>query len=143
MKFFLDNCIAPVFAKALNLLAERQGYPIFHLRDKFPPDIKDPVWIPALAQESEDWIIVSGDPRISRGKAERQAWQESQLTAFFFGDGWASRRYWHQAEDLVHWWPKIVLEAEKAPKGKGFLIPLNGKEFKVLYDPLDQLKAKR
>ena len=142
MKFFLDNCIAPVFAKALNILAEKQGYPIVHLRDKFPTQTKDPEWIRALADEG-DWVIVSGDPRISRGKAERQAWQESRLTAFFFGDGWASRKYWNQAEDLVHWWPKIVLEAEKAPKGKGFLIPLNGKEFKVLYDPLELPRTKR
>jgi len=42
VKFFLDNCIAPVFAKVLNILAERQGYPIFHLRDRFSPDTKDP-----------------------------------------------------------------------------------------------------
>jgi predicted nuclease of predicted toxin-antitoxin system len=89
VKFFLDNCIAPVFAKVLNILAERQGHPIVHLRDKFPPDTKDPEWIRALAEEGE-WIIVSGDPRISREKAERQAWQESRLTAFFFGDGWTS-----------------------------------------------------
>ena len=127
MKFFLDNCIAPVFAKVLSILAERQGHLIVHLRDKFPNYTKDPEWIRALAEEG-DWVIVSGDPRISRGKAERQAWQESRLTAFFFGDGWASRKYWKQAEDLVHWWPEIVLEAEKAPKGKGFLIPLNGKD---------------
>lgn len=142
MKFFLDNCIAPVFVKALNILAERQGYPIVHLRKNFPANTKDPEWIRALGEEG-DWIIVSGDPRISRGKAEQQAWQESRLTAFFFGDGWASRKYWNQAEDLVHWWPKIVLEAVKAPKGKGFLIPINGKEFKVLYDPLELPRGKR
>lgn len=142
MKFFLDNCIAPVFAKVLNILAERQGYPIPHLRDRFPPDTKDPEWIRALAEEGE-WIIVSGDPRISRGKAERQAWQESRITAFFFGDGWTSRNYWKQAEDMVHWWPRIVLEAEKASRGKGFLIHLGGKDFQVIYDPLASPKTKR
>jgi len=142
VKFFLDNCIAPVYAKVLNILAERQGYPIVHLRDKFPASTKDPEWIRVLAEERE-WIIVSGDPRISRGKAERQAWQESRLTAFFFGDGWASRSYWHQAEDIVRWWPRIVLEAAKAPQGKGFLIPLKGKEFQVIYDPLAPPRAKR
>ncbi len=143
MKFFLDNCIAPVFAKALNILAERQGHLIVHLREKYPASTIDPEWIPALANESEEWIIVSGDPKISRGKAERQAWQESRLTAFFFGDGWASRSYWKQAEDIVHWWPRIVLEAEKAPRGKGFLIHLGGKDFQVIYDPLVPAKTKR
>ena len=142
MKFFLDNCIAPVYAEALNILAKKQGYPIVHLREKFPPSTKDPAWIRALADEGE-WIIVSGDPRISRGKAEREAWHESRLTAFFFGSGWSSRSYWNQAEDIVHWWPRIVLEAEKAPRGKGFLIPLNGREFQVIYDPLEPPKTKR
>ena len=142
MRFFLDNCIAPVYAKVLNILAERQGYPIVHLREKFPASTKDPEWIRALADEG-DWVIVSGDPRISRGKAERQVWQESRLTAFFFGDGWTSRSYWKQAEDIVHWWPKIVLEAEKAPQGKGFLIHPSGKDFQVIYDPLAPPKAKR
>jgi len=40
---------------------------------------------------------------------------------------------------LVHWWPKIVLEAEKAPRER-FLIPSTA-GFKVLYDPLNA-KAK-
>lgn len=142
MKFFPDNCIAPVYAKVLNILAERHGYPIVHLRERFAPDTKDPEWLRALAAEGE-WIIVSGDPRISRGKAERQAWQESRLTAFFFGDGWTSRNYWKQAEDIVHWLPRIVLEAEKAPRGKGFLLHPGGKDFQVIYDPLAPPKARR
>jgi hypothetical protein len=142
VRFFLDNCSAPVYAEVLKLLAKQQGYPIVHLREKFAPNTKDPDWIRALADE-EDWVIVSGDPRITRGKAEREAWRESRITAFFFGHGWSSRSYWHQAEDLVRWWPKIVLEAEKAPRGKGFLIPLNGKEFQVIYDPLAPPKIKR
>lgn len=141
MRFFLDNCIAPVYAEVLKLLAEKQGYPIVHLREKFSSDTKDEDWIRTLAVE-EDWIIVSGDPRITRGKTEREAWRESRITAFFFGHGWSSRSYWNQAEDIVHWWPRIVLEAEKAPRGKGFLIPLKGKEFQVLYDPLGLQKAK-
>lgn len=76
---------------------------------------------------------MSGDPRITRGRAEQAAWQESGLTAFFFGAGWASQSYWNQATDIVRWWPEIVLQTRSAPAGSGFLIPLRGKEFQRVY----------
>ena len=134
MRFFLDNCLSPRYARALRILAEVQGYDIRHLSEKFDRSSPDVVWIPALAAE-KDWVIVSGDPRISRNKAERKAWRESRLTAFFFEDKWSNRGYWTQAQDVVAWWPKIVLEARKAKPGAGYLIPVKAKEFKVIYRP--------
>lgn len=134
MKFFLDNCISPKFGKALNILAEVQAYQIIHLSEKFDRAITDIEWIGALARES-GWVIVSGDPRITRSRAERAAWKEAGFTAFFFSDGWASRGYWNQAADIVIWWPKIVLEARRVRAGTGYLIPVKGKEMKVIYNP--------
>ena len=52
----------------------------------FRRDTPDQEWLATLAEEG-DWVIVSGDPRITRGKHERQAWLESGLTAFFLGKG--------------------------------------------------------
>ena len=133
MRFFLDNCISPVHTRALRVLAEVQQYEIVHLSEKFDRrDIPDAEWIRVLAAEGS-WVIVSGDPRISRGKVERQAWHESGLTAFFFGKGWASRSYWKLAADLVAWWPHIVLAAREAHAGSGFLIPLRANEFQKIY----------
>lgn len=83
MRFFLDNCISPVHAKALRILAEVQEYEIVHLSERFERDARDPEWLGTLGREG-DWVIVSGDPRITRGRAERRAWHESGLTAFFF-----------------------------------------------------------
>jgi len=97
-------------------------------------DTKDVVWIRALSEEPET-VIVSGDPRISRGKEEKKAWHESGLTAFFFGDNWASRKYWNQAADVVKWWPEMALTADKAVPGSGFLIQLSGKNVKQTYEP--------
>ena len=132
MKFFLDNCISVHYARALRVLTEFQKYEIVHLSEKFAKDTKDIVWIRELAKEN-DWVIISGDPRISRNKAEREAWHESGLTAFFFGDGWASRKYWKQAEDIVRWWPDIVLAAREAKKGTGFLLSLKATSMKEIY----------
>lgn len=118
----------------MKVLNENQGHGITHLREKFPEGADDPVWIFALGVE-EGWIIVSGDPQITRGRAEREAWRESKLTAFFLGSGWASRKYWVQIEELVRWWPKIIEQAQKAEKGTGFILPFKAKEMKVIYSP--------
>jgi hypothetical protein len=134
LRFFIDNCISINLAEGIRVLAQVQEYEIVHLSEKFPADAPDLDWIPALSEEG-DWVIVSGDPRISRSKAERAAWQESGLTAFFFSDGFPSKRYWKQAEILVHWWPLIVLKARQVPAGSGFLMPLSGKDLKEIYSP--------
>jgi hypothetical protein len=130
----LDNCISPRFGKALRILAEVQAYQIVHLSEKFDRSISDIEWLSNLSSES-DWVIVSGDPRITRSRSERAAWQETGFTAFFFGDGWASRGYWNQAVDIVRWWPQIVLEARRVRVGTGYLIPVKGKEMKLIYTP--------
>jgi hypothetical protein len=135
VKFFVDNCISPVITKAVRVLAEIQHNEIVHLSEKFERrDIPDGEWLRVLGDEQE-WIVVSGDPRITRGKAELAAWRESGLTAFFFGKGWASQSYWKLAADLVAWWPLIVLKAREAPTGSGFMIPLRGKDFQQLFPP--------
>jgi len=133
MNFFLDNCISIRYAKALRILQNGQDHNIIHLSEKFDrSSIKDVEWITALAIEG-GWVIVSGDPRITRGKPERKAWHESGLTAFFLGDGWSSRNFWAQAVDIVGWWPKIVQTAKESIEGNGYLIPVKSKEFKRIY----------
>lgn len=137
MKFFFDNCISPKYVKAVRILAEVQGYELVHFCEKFDrADVKDPEWITTLGTEG-DWIIISGDPRISRGQAERKAWLESGLTAFFFGDGWSNLSFWKQATEIVRWWPLIVLKSRDPgiKTGSGFLVPLRGKDFKQIYSP--------
>jgi hypothetical protein len=132
VRFFFDNCISVKFVQALSILAQIQGYELVHLTEHFPPDATDEEWLQSLAKD-RDWVIISGDPRISRGRAQRIAWQEAGLTAFFFADGWASKGFWKQAESLARWWPQIVLKAREATPGTGYLIPWNGKNFKQIY----------
>lgn len=134
MRFFADNCISPTYVRAIRVLAEVQKYEIVHLRERFSPATADVDWIRALGSEA-DWVIISGDPRISRSKGERAAWHESGLTAFFFADGWASKSFWKQAEDMVHWWPDVVLTARETVPGSGYLIPVKGKNMRQVYDP--------
>ncbi len=102
MRFFLDNTLPPRFSEVLRLLEGPDGNSVVHLRSKFPPDTPDVTWIKSLAIE-KDWVIVSGDLRISQNEFERLAWLESGLTAFFLAKGWSSLPLWDQAWRLVKW----------------------------------------
>lgn len=72
MKFFMDNNISPVYTHALAILAEVQKNDIHHLRDFFDENAEDVDWIRALGSDG-GWVIISGDQRISRNKAEQAA----------------------------------------------------------------------
>jgi hypothetical protein len=131
VKFFVDNCLAPAYARALNALSAPDGHHVTHLADRFPRDIPDVQWISTLASEGE-WIIVSGDLRITRNPHEREAWLESRLLAFFFAKGWMNVPFWEQASRLVHWWPRIIDQAQKIAPPAGFIVPFKGSKLEVV-----------
>jgi len=140
VRFFFDNCVSPKLVEALQLLDPR--HELVHHRARFAADTADPDWIAALAAEG-DWIIISGDPRISRGKAERAAWIESRLTAFFCGDGWASKRLMRQASELLGWWDDIVELSKKATPGAGYLMQFKTAEPIQIYPSSAAKKRKK
>lgn len=130
MRFFFDNCVCPHLVEVLRLLDKR--HELVHLREKFTADTTDPIWIRALGAEG-DWIIISGDPRISRGQAERAAWIESHLTAFFCGDAWAGRKLMVQASEMLRWWDDIIETAKEAAQGSGYLLEFKTKKPRQIY----------
>jgi hypothetical protein len=93
VRFFLDNCLSPYQARALNSLSETDGHKVVHLMEEFPRNTPDEVWIPRLAAKGE-WIIVSGDMRIFKSRLLRQVWMEARLTTFFLGKGWMNQVFW-------------------------------------------------
>jgi hypothetical protein len=102
-----------------------------HLRDRFPVDTNDDVWIRQLGAEG-GWVILSGDPRITRNPHNRKAWLESGLTAFFLKSGWTNLKLWVIAAKLIEWWPRIVDKAETLTRAEGILIPVRGSKFEKL-----------
>jgi len=125
VKFFVDNCLAIKHARALNALVE-PDHRIIHLRDKFPPETPDEIWLDELAKDG-GWIVISGDTRISRSAHEKQAWHESGLTAFFLAKGWMNLPLMEQHAKLSHCLPKILECAEGGKAGSGFLVSVKGK----------------
>jgi len=123
VNFFFDNNLPPQLARALNELITPEGHSVSHLRDRYRPNMSDVDWLTALAREKDGpWIIVSGDMRISRNKAERKAWLDSSHIIFFLSKGWTNIEPYTQLSKLIKIFPEIVSQAEQARPGDGFII---------------------
>ena len=59
MKFFFDNHLAPKLAHGLNQMVEPE-HRVVHLKDDFPGNTEDVVWMQALAKEA-NLVIVTAD----------------------------------------------------------------------------------
>lgn len=134
MRFFFDNCLSPQLPQILRDLGERDRHELVHLQEKFLPNTPDPEWIGTLGKE-RDWIIVSSDERISTSLANKAAWHEARLTAFFFAPPFQDSHRMKQAEEILRWWPEIVRQSKKTPAGHGFRLPMGGRDPKQIYPP--------
>lgn len=81
-----------------------------HLRDRFAASTPDTQWIQALASE-KDWAIVSGDAFRKRNGVERKVMRSSGLSVFVLQNSWANYPYWPKTAQLIHWWPRLVEQA--------------------------------
>jgi hypothetical protein len=125
VRFFFDNNLPARLAKAVQILAA-PDHEVIHLREKFPPDTPDEVWMAGLAKEL-DWVIVSGDIRIGKNPHEVKAWRAAGHTIFFLKPGWTNYEFWIQAYKFVKCFPDIIAAAQKAKSGEFFMVLGNGK----------------
>lgn len=125
MRFFLDNNLAPRHAEALQALLG-DDHRFVHLRKKFPQDAPDEEWLAALGSEG-DWIVLSGDYRITRNPALRAIWRSTGLTAFFLTKGWMNLEPLLQHIGLLKVINRVIALAERHPEGKGFTVTPKGK----------------
>lgn len=121
MRFLLDNNLPPPLARALHELSKNDGHEVVHLRDKFPADTSDIVWIDVLRTEG-NWVIISQD-RFRKGALEAKAIRDCGLIVFCLAKHWNKEKYWEKAHNLVRWWPSIIQQAELISGGAAFKIP--------------------
>jgi hypothetical protein len=76
--FFFDNCVSRRIA---HIIRDMRGTDVRHLRDEFPQSTIDPVWIPEIG--SRGWVLFSGDGRILRNPAHRQALAKANIVSYF------------------------------------------------------------
>ena len=126
MKVFFDHCLSYKLAHALEALF-RDEHQIVALQDKFRRDITDIEWITALNKEGH-WIVISGDQRITRNRAERRIFQNSQLTRFFMAPAVKNASVLKQLERLCAVWNNMLILASAAQPGALYELPIKGNQ---------------
>jgi hypothetical protein len=121
MTIFLDNMISPCFAEALRALEQD----VCALREKFPPDTLDTVWLTKLGERG--WPLITLDRRILSRPQELLALRQAGVTAFFLGPFFSKAAFWDQAVWLLRHWPKFRDVTAALVKGACFTVQQNGK----------------
>lgn len=132
MRFFFDNCIAPAFAEAINALIKDESHQAIHLTQMFKANTPDIEWLEKLGHD-KDWIIISGDLRITRRKHEADVWLQAGITTFFLAKGWPNLSFWEQIAKLIQKWPAISDQAQRVSAGAGFIISPRSPKFEQVH----------
>lgn len=77
---FFDNCTTPVLAETLNSYLHHRDDSACHIRDlpcgRHAADLQ---WMAYFAGTGDDWLVVTGDKRIHKNKAERAVFRQAGL----------------------------------------------------------------
>ena len=104
---------------------------IIHIRDRFGPGVKDAQWIAELSSEGR-WIVISGDRRITRNKAEYSAFRGSHLVGFFLSKGLYKSPLVKQMERILSLWQAIETQSTIVQGGAMFELPMTSTRLKQL-----------
>lgn len=119
MTFFLDNNLSPILAEGLRAFGED----VRHLREVFPPETPDEVWLPEIGQRG--WYLVTHDKRIPRKTLEMQALLQAKVGAFVFTHRRKLTR-WEWVELVVRRWAEIASWAHRLERPFVVGIPERG-----------------
>jgi PIN like domain len=121
MKVLIDENLPHALARSLNALFSGK-HEVVHIRDRFGPGVKDIDWISQLSEEGR-WIVISGDRRITRNKAEYGAFRGSNLVGFFLSKGLYKARIEKQMERILVLWQTIETQSTIVQGGAMFELP--------------------
>ncbi|MCJ2013521.1 hypothetical protein [Methylobacterium sp. J-076] len=99
MKVIVDENLSPALTRALDALFAGE-HEITDIRSRFGTGVTDLHWIPGLSREGR-WVVLSGDRRIRRNKAEFNAFRASRLIGFFLSAGLYKAPLVKQAERVL------------------------------------------
>ncbi len=85
MKVLFDENLPPALAASLSALFDPE-HRVEHVRKRYSLSTTDKEWITDLHRDGE-WIVISGDRRIAKNKAEQELFRFSNLIGFFFSKG--------------------------------------------------------
>jgi PIN like domain len=110
MRFFFDRCAPIAIARMAHAVEGARQTIIHHDEDnRFPPETTDIEWMRELHKDGNPpWIVISGDGRILRNKAERKVLEEVGLPFFCFDKTWPNLEIYEYSWKFMKVWPKIV-----------------------------------
>jgi hypothetical protein len=130
VNILIDEHLSPRLARALGALFHGE-HEIAHLRDKFGPAVKDTEWIAALSGEAR-WAINSADRRITRNRAEYNAFRNSKLIGFFLAPSIYKAPLTRQMARLLTLWDSIIDLTTRVEGGAMFELPGRSARIKQL-----------
>jgi hypothetical protein len=130
VKVIFDHNLSPRLARALHAFFSGE-HEIISLRDRFDSSIKDVDLIKALSSEG-NWVFVSGDRRITRNKAEREAFRNSRLIGLFMSSGLYKAREIKKLERLLALWETIEKAVSIVQPGAMFELPMKAVQLKQI-----------
>jgi len=122
MKALFDHNLSPRLARCLQALMGND-HEIVALRDRFDMNIKDIDLITRLSEEG-GWILVSGDRRITKNKAEKSVFRNSRVVGMFLSKSLYEANIMVQAQRLIVLWPAIETIAANVKGGSMFELPI-------------------
>jgi hypothetical protein len=122
--------MSPAIARALRELF-RGEHDITFLAEKFARDVSDIDWISNLSREGH-WIIVSGDRRITRNRAEYHAFRNSNLIGLFLSQGLNKAPVIKQMERILALWPTILTISATVQGGAMYELPMKSAKLRQL-----------
>lgn len=123
MKLLFDHNISPKVPRAINELVKDTGSTAVALRDKFSASTADQDWIDKLGREG-GWAVVSGDRAITKNRAERTAWLQTDLVGFFLEPALARLDPLEQTARLILWLPAIEKQLSLISGPALFALPI-------------------
>lgn len=123
MKLLFDHHVSPKVARAIHELIKTDSSEAVALRDKFPSDTSDIDWIGQLGSE-RGWAVISGDRRITKNKAERAAWLQTDLVGFFMEPSLTGLEPLQQTARLIFWLPLMQAQIKLISGPALFSLPL-------------------
>jgi PIN like domain len=130
VKVFCDHNISPAMARALRELFQGQ-HEVTMLQDKFRRNTPDIEWIGKLSQEG-NWIVLSGDRRITRNRAEYNAFRGSALTGIFLAPAVYRSPVIKQMERILALWGAIETVVASVAPGAMFELPITSTKLRQI-----------
>lgn len=112
MILFTDENFSEHLAKMLSYF-DRENEIRAHI-DYFQKGTKDVEWIPKVASWGKDTIIIGGDGRILKNKAEKAVLKECDITFILLSSGWVNLGWHEMAWKMVKVWPDIIKNVSQA-----------------------------